>query len=89
MSPDFKSFLKGLLNKAPSERLSWPDLLNHAFIRENEQERSERKRRQEKYNLWMSGSLGISEEEVKSNMEFMANKVSNEVGKATKTEVNY
>jgi len=86
MSPDFKSFLKGLLNKAPSERLSWPELLNHAFIRENEQERAERKKRQEKYNLWMSGSLGISEEEVKSNMEFIANKATNEGGKTTKTE---
>ena len=27
MSPEFKSFLQGLLNKTPSERLSWPELL--------------------------------------------------------------
>lgn len=52
MSPDFKSFLKGLLNKIPSERLTWPDLLNHPFIRETEQEKLERKKRQEKYNQW-------------------------------------
>lgn len=36
MSPEFKSFLKGLLNKTPSERLGWPDLLNHPFIVESE-----------------------------------------------------
>jgi fused-like protein len=36
MSADFKSFLKGLLNKTPSERLGWPELLNHPFIRETE-----------------------------------------------------
>ena len=27
MSPEFKSFLQGLLNKAPNERLTWPELL--------------------------------------------------------------
>ena len=52
MTPDFKSFLKGLLNKIPAERLSWPDLLNHPFIKETEQEKNERKKRQEKYNQW-------------------------------------
>jgi fused-like protein len=36
MTPEFKSFLKGLLNKSPSERLGWPDLLNHPFIRETD-----------------------------------------------------
>jgi hypothetical protein len=42
MSPLLKSFLEGLLNKAPNERykiiiflrLSWPDLLTHPFIAE-------------------------------------------------------
>lgn len=34
ISPHFKSFLKGLLNKKPSERLSWPALLDHPFIAE-------------------------------------------------------
>ncbi|RMZ55181.1 hypothetical protein APUTEX25_005459 [Auxenochlorella protothecoides] len=32
MSPDFKSFLKGLLEKQPSRRLDWPDLLHHPFV---------------------------------------------------------
>lgn len=32
MSVEFKSFLKGLLNKTPLDRLDWPDLLNHPFI---------------------------------------------------------
>lgn len=34
MSPDFRSFLQGLLQKNPKQRLGWPDLLNHSFIRE-------------------------------------------------------
>lgn len=32
ISPQFKSFLRGLLNKKPAERLSWPALLEHPFI---------------------------------------------------------
>ena len=31
---DFKHLLKGLLNKDPTLRLGWPDLVNHPFIRE-------------------------------------------------------
>ncbi|KAK9131113.1 hypothetical protein Sjap_011600 [Stephania japonica] len=34
MSPNFKSFLKGLLNKVPQNRLSWPKLLEHPFIKD-------------------------------------------------------
>ncbi|XP_057970739.1 serine/threonine-protein kinase TIO [Malania oleifera] len=34
MSPNFKNFLKGLLNKVPQNRLTWPDLLEHPFVRE-------------------------------------------------------
>lgn len=34
MSPDFKSFLQGLLQKDPKRRLGWPDLLSHPFLRE-------------------------------------------------------
>lgn len=33
ISPEFKSFLKGLLNKKPNERLGWPQLLDHPFVR--------------------------------------------------------
>lgn len=32
MSPEFTSFLKGLLEKDPSRRLNWPELLDHPFI---------------------------------------------------------
>lgn len=32
MSPSFKSFLQGLLQKNPKLRLGWPDLLHHPFI---------------------------------------------------------
>jgi len=52
MSPDFKNFLKGLLNKNPKKRLQWPDLLQHPFIMETPQEKVDRKKRLEKYELW-------------------------------------
>ncbi|XP_077216571.1 kinase family with ARM repeat domain-containing protein isoform X2 [Tasmannia lanceolata] len=38
MSPAFKSFLKGLLNKVPQNRLTWPSLLEHPFIKESPDE---------------------------------------------------
>ncbi|CAL1386132.1 unnamed protein product [Linum trigynum] len=34
LSSNFKSFLKGLLNKSPQNRLSWPHLLEHPFVKE-------------------------------------------------------
>jgi len=34
MSASMRSFLAGLLEKKPSERLGWPDLLTHPFIAE-------------------------------------------------------
>jgi len=52
MSPEFKSFLQGLLNKTPSERLSWPELLTHPFVKETEQEKKDRKIRHEFYTNW-------------------------------------
>lgn len=42
ISPDFKSFLKGLLNKRPNDRLGWPELLDHPFVRETSEERLKR-----------------------------------------------
>ncbi|KAL5564765.1 hypothetical protein UlMin_027929 [Ulmus minor] len=38
MSPTFRSFLKGLLNKTPQHRLTWPALLQHPFVREASEE---------------------------------------------------
>lgn len=38
MSPQFKSFLRGLLNKAPESRLTWPALLEHPFVKETSDE---------------------------------------------------
>ncbi|EGR33161.1 protein kinase domain protein [Ichthyophthirius multifiliis] len=52
MSPEFKDFLKGLLNKQPSERQDWPQLLEHQFITETEQEKIERIKRLEQYQQW-------------------------------------
>ncbi|KAL3838529.1 hypothetical protein ACJIZ3_023120 [Penstemon smallii] len=34
MSSSFRSFLKGLLNKVPQNRLTWPALLEHPFVKE-------------------------------------------------------
>jgi len=52
MSPNFKDLLKGLLNKRPNERLGWPQLLNHPFIKETEHEKMERKHRVTNYYKW-------------------------------------
>lgn len=38
MSSSFRSFLKGLLNKVPQNRLSWPALLEHPFVKETTEE---------------------------------------------------
>ncbi|XP_024378756.1 serine/threonine-protein kinase TIO isoform X1 [Physcomitrium patens] len=38
ISPNFKSFLKGLLNKVSQNRLTWPGLLEHPFVRETADE---------------------------------------------------
>ncbi|GMY38287.1 serine/threonine-protein kinase TIO [Fagus crenata] len=38
MSQNFKSFLKGLLNKVPQNRLTWPTLLEHPFVQETSDE---------------------------------------------------
>ena len=34
VSPEFLSFLKGLLEKDPKKRLNWPELLDHPFVRD-------------------------------------------------------
>ncbi|CAJ1967824.1 unnamed protein product [Sphenostylis stenocarpa] len=46
MSPNFKSFLKGLLNKAPESRLTWPALLEHPFVKETSDEQEARELRE-------------------------------------------
>ncbi|KAH9310036.1 hypothetical protein KI387_037947, partial [Taxus chinensis] len=38
ISPNFKSFLKGLLNKVSQNRLTWPALLEHPFVKETQEE---------------------------------------------------
>ncbi|KAF8393518.1 hypothetical protein HHK36_021762 [Tetracentron sinense] len=38
MTPNFRSFLKGLLNKVPQSRLTWPALLEHPFVKETSDE---------------------------------------------------
>ncbi|KAM7274398.1 hypothetical protein ACFE04_029062 [Oxalis oulophora] len=38
MSSSFKSFLKGLLNKVPQNRLTWPALIEHPFVKESSDE---------------------------------------------------
>ncbi|XP_020232870.1 serine/threonine-protein kinase TIO [Cajanus cajan] len=46
MSANFKSFLKGLLNKAPESRLTWPALLEHPFVKETSDELEARELRE-------------------------------------------
>ncbi|KAL7003793.1 non-specific serine,threonine protein kinase [Sarracenia purpurea var. burkii] len=38
MSPSFRNFLKGLLNKEPQNRLTWPALLEHPFVKQTLEE---------------------------------------------------
>eukprot|EP01018_Ginkgo_biloba_P027021 Gb_09628 [translate_table: standard] len=45
ISPNFKSFLKGLLNKVSQNRLSWPALLEHPFVKESAEELEAREAR--------------------------------------------
>ena len=49
MSPDFRSFCQGLLNKDPKARLTWPKLKDHPFVRETaeDKQRFESERQQE------------------------------------------
>jgi serine/threonine protein kinase len=42
ISQNFKSFLRGLLNKTPSQRLDWPKLAEHPFVAETEEEKLQR-----------------------------------------------
>ena len=46
MSPSFKSFLQGLLQKDPKRRLKWPQLLEHAFVKESDEDRLQSQREQ-------------------------------------------
>ncbi|TMW57103.1 hypothetical protein Poli38472_003028 [Pythium oligandrum] len=49
MSPDFKSFLSGLLNKDPSSRLTWPAILQHPFVQESKDELHDRLERESQF----------------------------------------
>mmetsp|Transcript_76196 Transcript_76196/g.164892 ORF Transcript_76196/g.164892 Transcript_76196/m.164892 type:complete len:86 (+) Transcript_76196:668-925(+) len=61
MSPDFKNFLIGLLNKNPNERMNWPKLLDHPFVKETEDEKKERLILEDTFANWMdSGIFTIS-----------------------------
>ena len=46
MSAQFKSFLKGLLQKDPRRRLKWPELLHHPFVAETAEDRRQNEREQ-------------------------------------------
>ncbi|BBN17969.1 fused [Marchantia polymorpha subsp. ruderalis] len=45
ISTNFRSFLKGLLNKVSQNRLTWPGLLDHPFVRETSDEVAAREAR--------------------------------------------
>ncbi|PRP76426.1 hypothetical protein PROFUN_12038 [Planoprotostelium fungivorum] len=42
ISDHFRTFLRGLLNKDPAQRMGWPHLAEHPFVSETEAERLER-----------------------------------------------
>ncbi|KAL9654808.1 hypothetical protein ABK040_008601 [Willaertia magna] len=44
ISPQMKSFLRGLLNKIPKQRLDWPKLLEHPFVKETKEEKELREK---------------------------------------------
>ncbi|GJP76459.1 hypothetical protein CLOP_g6902 [Closterium sp. NIES-67] len=48
MSASFKHFLRGLLNKTPQSRLTWPALLEHPFVKETAEEIQAREERAQK-----------------------------------------
>jgi fused-like protein len=60
MSPLFKDFLKGLLNKDPNRRLNWPKLLEHPFIQETPEETRKRETRSANYSTW----IGLNFEQI-------------------------
>ena len=53
MSSEFKSFLKGLLVKEPRKRMTWPEILEHPFLRANNTEIEDQKLIRKKYNRWL------------------------------------
>ncbi|KAL4452973.1 hypothetical protein ABPG73_012917 [Tetrahymena malaccensis] len=77
MSQEFKDFLMGLLNKNPSERADWPNLLNHPFIQETEPEKAERRKRLEKYQQW-AGLQEVNGSEEKENAVPSVQQISNQ-----------
>ncbi|CAN0069952.1 unnamed protein product, partial [Ectocarpus sp. 8 AP-2014] len=56
ISPDLRSFLQGLLRKDPRQRLSWPELLRHPFVRETEEDRLRHRKEDAHYTL--GGGVG-------------------------------
>lgn len=56
ISLELRSFLQGLLRKDPRQRLSWPDLLRHPFVRETEEDRLRHRREDAHYTL--GGGVG-------------------------------
>lgn len=61
MSPDFKDFLKGLLNKNPEQRLGWPNLLTHPFVRESDEDIARRRSKLDILNKWSQVDRPLSE----------------------------
>lgn len=53
MSSEFKNFLKGLLVKDPSKRMSWPDIISHPFLKASSTDLEEEKQIRNKYNKWL------------------------------------
>jgi len=72
MTPEFKSFLVGLLNKNPNERMNWPKLLEHPFIKETEEEKIERVQVEENFNIWLNSGIFQISTMIDQEMEKLA-----------------
>lgn len=80
MSPLFKDFLKGLLNKDPNKRLNWPKLLEHPFLQETPEELRKREARSAIYSSW----IGLNFEQI---LEIVPATLSIEPNKQSETKI--
>jgi len=69
MSPDFKNFITGLLNKNPTERMNWPKLLEHPFVRETAEEKVERAILEDTFASWLTSGIFTNSSMVDLEME--------------------
>lgn len=88
MSPLFKDFLKGLLNKDPNKRLNWPKLLEHPFLQETPEETKKREGRTANYKSWIGLNFEQILEVIPSTVAIEASKQTEPKSHAPKSSLN-